>query len=117
MAKMDIAEKRRHQDGRLPRPSSEHEYRSLPRVVDGGVVLAQRLVRKVCANCAEDEPLGTHTRWRVGYAMKDYRDLKFKVGRGCTECNFLGYRGRIAVFELLTLNDQEKDAVLSRKSS
>jgi len=49
--------------------------------------------------------------------MKDYRDLKFKVGRGCTDCNFLGYRGRIAVFELLTLNDQVKDAVLSRKSS
>jgi type IV pilus assembly protein PilB len=80
-------------------------------------VLAQRLVRRVCPHCAEDEPLGTHQIARLGYANKDLTDLKFKIGRGCSECNFLGYKGRIAVFELLTLNEQVKDAVISKKSS
>jgi type IV pilus assembly protein PilB len=80
-------------------------------------VLAQRLVRKVCPYCAEDEPVGVHQIARLGYATRDLQDLRFKIGRGCNDCHFLGYKGRIAVFELLTLNDQVKDAVLSRKSS
>jgi type IV pilus assembly protein PilB len=80
-------------------------------------VLAQRLVRKVCPHCAEDEPLATHQIARLGYASKDVQGLNFKVGRGCSECNFIGYKGRIAVFELLTLNEQVKDAVISRMSS
>jgi type IV pilus assembly protein PilB len=80
-------------------------------------VLAQRLVRKVCQNCAEDEPLGTHQLARLGYASRDFQGLNFKVGRGCNDCHFLGYKGRVAIFELLTLNDQVKDAVLSKKSS
>jgi type IV pilus assembly protein PilB len=80
-------------------------------------VLAQRLVRRVCPKCAEEEPLGTHQLARLGYATSDTQGLRFKVGRGCTDCHFLGYRGRVAVFELLTLNDQVKDAVLSKKSS
>jgi type IV pilus assembly protein PilB len=80
-------------------------------------VLAQRLVRRVCSSCCEDEPLGTHQLARLGYGSRDAQGLNFKVGRGCNDCHFLGYKGRVAVFELLTLNDQVKDAVLSRKSS
>jgi type IV pilus assembly protein PilB len=80
-------------------------------------VLAQRLIRRVCPNCAEDEPLGTHQLARLGYDPKNNRGMSFKTGRGCNDCHFLGYQGRIAVFELLTLNDQVKDAVLTKKSS
>jgi type IV pilus assembly protein PilB len=80
-------------------------------------VLAQRLVRKVCVYCAEDEPLATHQLARLGYDPKDMNGLTFKAARGCGRCHFLGYDGRIAVFELLVLNEHVKDAVLAKKSS
>ena len=80
-------------------------------------VLAQRLVRKVCAYCSEDEQLATHQLVRLGYDPKDMSGLSFKAARGCSECNFLGYDGRMAVFELLVLNEHVKDAVLAKKSS
>lgn len=80
-------------------------------------ILAQRLVRRVCPDCAEDEPIGTHQLARLGFSSTEVHGLKFKIGRGCNKCHFLGYKGRVAVFELLTLNDQVKDAVISKKSS
>ena len=49
--------------------------------------------------------------------MTDLGGMTFKVGRGCTKCNYLGYRGRIAIHELLVLNDHVKDAVIAQKSS
>jgi type IV pilus assembly protein PilB len=71
----------------------------------------------VCPHCAEDEPLGVHQLARLGYTSRDLHGIRFKIGRGCNNCHFLGYKGRVAVFELLTLNDQVKDAVISKKSS
>jgi type IV pilus assembly protein PilB len=80
-------------------------------------VLAQRLVRRVCQHCGQEEPLNSHQLTRLGFEPNDNQGLAFKVGRGCAECRFTGYRGRVAVFELLTLNQQVKDAILSKKTS
>ena len=38
-------------------------------------------------------------------------------GRGCTQCRFTGYRGRVSIFELLVLNEMVKDAILNRRTS
>jgi type IV pilus assembly protein PilB len=80
-------------------------------------VLAQRLLRRICPHCAEDEPLGIHQLARLGYEARDAEGLHFKVGRGCKECGFSGYKGRVAVFELLPLNQHVKDAILLKKTS
>ena len=80
-------------------------------------VLAQRLVRRVCPNCAADAALAPHQMARLGYDAKDLDGSVFKEGRGCGECHFTGYNGRIPVFELLVLNELVKDAVLMQKSS
>jgi type IV pilus assembly protein PilB len=80
-------------------------------------VLAQRLIRRICPHCFEEERLGTHQLSRLGYELRDAEGLTFRVGRGCKECYFTGYRGRVAVFELLTLNQQVKDAILLKKTS
>ncbi|MHC1727545.1 MAG: hypothetical protein AB9866_16340 [Syntrophobacteraceae bacterium] len=45
------------------------------------------------------------------------RGFSFKAGRGCSECRFTGYKGRVGVFELLILNEAVKDAILNRKTS
>jgi type IV pilus assembly protein PilB len=80
-------------------------------------VVAQRLVRRVCPSCAEDQVLTPHEIDRLGYQPRDLAGVVFKVGRGCSACNHLGYLGRTAVFELLVLNEAVKEAVLQKRTS
>lgn len=80
-------------------------------------VVAQRLLRRVCPRCGEDEELSPDQIRRLGYNPAEVRRLVFRRGRGCSECNFLGYRGRVGVFEVLILNEQVRDALIHRKTS
>ncbi len=80
-------------------------------------VVAQRLVRRVCPECAEDCVLSTHEVDRLGYQLRDMAGVTFKTGRGCAACSHQGYRGRVAVFELLVLNEAVKEAVLEKRTS
>ncbi len=80
-------------------------------------VVAQRLLRRVCPHCAEDKPLTPQETRRLGYEPLEAAGMAFKVGRGCIRCRYRGYLGRIAIFELLVLNELVKDAVIARKTS
>ncbi|MDH4066897.1 MAG: GspE/PulE family protein, partial [Acidobacteriota bacterium] len=80
-------------------------------------VLAQRLVRRVCPRCAEDHVLTPSELTRLGYLPSEAEGLTFKRGRGCPTCRHVGYRGRVAVFELLVLNELVRDAVLARRTA
>lgn len=80
-------------------------------------VMAQRLLRRVCRNCEEDyTPLPSDIH-RLGYAGADLKGINFKIGRGCSECRFTGYKGRVGIFELLVLNEPVKDAILNKRTS
>ncbi len=80
-------------------------------------VVAQRLLRKVCPKCAESYTPQPAELYRLGYSPSDVKGAKFMVGRGCSVCRFTGYKGRLGAFELLVLNEQVKDAVLSKKTT
>ncbi len=80
-------------------------------------VLAQRLLRQVCSECAEPYTLTAADMRRLGYQQKDLAGARFLVGKGCPSCRFTGHRGRVGVFELLVLNEHVKDAILQRKTS
>jgi len=80
-------------------------------------VVAQRLMRKVCPDCASIYQPTPKEYLVMGYAPKDLEGADFKVGRGCPQCDNTGYRGRIAVFEMLVLNEPVRDAILERKTS
>ncbi len=80
-------------------------------------VLAQRLLRKVCPRCAEPHRLTPEELSRIEYTPADISGSQFLKGKGCSNCRFTGYKGRIAVFEMLILNDLIRDAVLKKKSS
>ena len=80
-------------------------------------VVAQRLVRRVCPECAEDHTLSPHEIGRLGYEPRDIAGVTFKVGRGCAACRHQGYQGRLAVFEVLVLNEAVKEAVLEKRTS
>jgi type IV pilus assembly protein PilB len=80
-------------------------------------VVAQRLLRRVCPQCARPyTPTATEIR-RLGVAPQDLYGATFMAGEGCAACRFTGYRGRICVFELLVLNELVKDAILNRRTS
>ena len=80
-------------------------------------VVAQRLLRRVCTHCGEDHELTPDEIRRLGYNPAEVRRLTFRRGSGCPECNFLGYRGRVGVFEVLVLDEQVRDALINRKTS
>jgi len=75
------------------------------------LVLAQRLVRRICPKCRQNyEPPRTVRRAleRMGYEFKEF----FK-GAGCKSCRNTGYKGRIAAHELLVITDELRDAIVS----
>ena len=80
-------------------------------------VIAQRLVRRVCPHCAEKHVLTPNELARLGYQPADAAGLTFARGRGCPACRHIGYKGRVAVFEILVLNEMVRDALLSRKTA
>lgn len=78
------------------------------------MILAQRLVRRVCPKCrSEYEPPRTLRRAleKMGYDIP-----KFHKGVGCRRCRNTGYAGRIGVHEILVVNDELRDAVVAGES-
>ena len=53
----------------------------------------------------------------LGYTAKDIRHGNFQKGFGCSECAYTGYKGRIAVHEMLILDEAVRDAILEKKTS
>ena len=78
------------------------------------VIIAQRLVRRVCQNCSGDYQLTAQdTVWLNSVSQLDLSQARFKIGSGCQSCNGSGYRGRIGVFELLELDESMVEAMRS----
>lgn len=76
-------------------------------------ILAQRLVRKVCVDCARD----CTTEERAAFKEKCGRVLEnARVGNGCRACDNTGYRGRIGIFSFLTLTDEIRELIRSGAS-
>jgi len=68
-------------------------------------VVAQRLVRRVCENCADNyTPTANEQAWLKAMDGGRMRAMKFRHGTGCQYCNNTGYKGRIGVYELLELD-------------
>ena len=76
-------------------------------------VLAQRLVRRICENCAQPTELPVHqAAWLTQYLPpQQIAQTQFMEGGGCTYCNMTGYRGRIGVYELLEMDGPLADAI------
>ncbi|MCE9679785.1 GspE/PulE family protein [Shewanella sp. AS1] len=70
------------------------------------VIIAQRLVRRVCHNCAQPHSLSPQDMaWLASVSKQDFSQATFQMGSGCQSCNGTGYRGRIGVFEILELDE------------
>ncbi len=77
------------------------------------LVLAQRLVRKICPECKTIDEEGTELL--KNYNFKNKNLVAFK-GKGCSLCDFTGYYGRIAIYEVLEFTKEIREMVLKKKS-
>jgi type IV pilus assembly protein PilB len=80
-------------------------------------VLAQRLVRRICLHCKRPAVVSDLLLEDSGLEPDRYRDFTFFEGAGCIECNGTGYRGRLAIAELLNLSDNIRELILARRSA
>jgi MSHA biogenesis protein MshE len=76
-------------------------------------VLAQRLVRRVCENCAQPaKPTVQQQSWLARYlSSAEIEAARFVEGAGCTYCNMTGYRGRVGIYELLEIDAGIAEAI------
>jgi type II secretory ATPase GspE/PulE/Tfp pilus assembly ATPase PilB-like protein len=77
---------------------------------------AQRLMRKVCKNCAISYKPSPQLLKELGIENKVDDNLIFYKARGCAHCNNTGYRGRVAVMEALEVDDDIKELIIKRAS-
>jgi type IV pilus assembly protein PilB len=80
-------------------------------------VLAQRLVRKICLNCKRPAVVSDRLLEDSGLDPDRYDQFVFYEGAGCIECNGTGFRGRLAIAELLNLSDNIRQLILDRRSA
>ncbi|EIJ43345.1 type II secretory pathway, ATPase PulE/Tfp pilus assembly pathway, ATPase PilB [Beggiatoa alba B18LD] len=74
-------------------------------------IMAQRLVRKICQNCAEDHELTEDEAELLGISRADHPIIK--RGHGCERCANTGYRGRLGLYELLIISDSVRAVITS----
>lgn len=81
------------------------------------LVLAQRLARRVCADCKEPSPVDEKVLTDLGCSPEQIASAKPMRGAGCSGCNNSGYRGRIALYEVMRFTDELKELVLQGAST
>ncbi|MEM9182291.1 MAG: ATPase, T2SS/T4P/T4SS family [Pseudomonadota bacterium] len=80
-------------------------------------VVAQRLIRRICPDCSTPVEPESRDLQLIGWSAKDAEGGDFRAGAGCESCHYTGYRGRVAVFEILVLTEAVRDAIIARRTS
>ncbi len=79
-------------------------------------VLAQRLVRKICANCRTEFTPSPEVIMELGLTTEQAASQKWHYGKGCERCNNSGYKGRQGIYELIIMNDILRELVVKEVS-
>jgi type IV pilus assembly protein PilB len=101
---------------------------SMIRLIDLGVeaflltatveaVVAQRLVRRVCLECKVEYEPTVEMLMELELTPSDVQGRTFFYGKGCKECNNSGYKGRIALFEIMQMTDRLRDLIMTGAST
>ena len=81
------------------------------------VVVAQRLCRKICVGCRQPHNVSVQELVSCGFAPASAERIKVYRGKGCDTCNGTGYKGRVAIYEVLEMTPRLRDLVLKNASS
>jgi len=90
-----------------------------PFLVSASVILivAQRLVRKVCTECKVEENVPIPALIQLGFSEEEAPSVKAYKGKGCSVCNGSGYKGRVALYEVMPLKEELKEMILEGASA
>ncbi|HEX7586084.1 MAG TPA: GspE/PulE family protein [Patescibacteria group bacterium] len=114
---------------------------AIPRLIDMGIepfllssslrmVIAQRLVRKICADCKKEKKISDIVKARILEEIKDISEnerkkleldtnekVVFYYGKGCDACNGSGFKGRLAIYEVVYLNESIKNLIVEKRGN
>ncbi len=81
------------------------------------MIVAQRLVRRICSFCKEPLEVPPAALVQAGFSEHESRTLKLFKGRGCDRCSNTGYKGRVGLYEVLEVEDEMREMILSGGSA
>ena len=101
---------------------------SILRLIDLGVesflitatleaIVAQRLVRRVCSKCKETYTPNEEQLMELSMRPSDVANYTFTRGKGCETCNKTGYKGRLALYEIMALDDVLRELIMTQSST
>ncbi len=76
------------------------------------LICAQRLVRRICANCKQPNPVPPAALAKVGFKPDEIAGVAPMHGTGCEKCNGTGYKGRVGLYEVMDVSDGLKELIL-----
>ncbi|HVP64885.1 MAG TPA: type IV-A pilus assembly ATPase PilB [candidate division Zixibacteria bacterium] len=77
------------------------------------LIVAQRLIRRICNGCSEKQDLPPKALLDAGYTPAEVKaGVKVMKGRGCAKCNGKGYKGRTALYEVMEIDDELRELIL-----
>ena len=107
------------------RPFDEHERRVVTQAAVIGrtfgidllaatleTICAQRLVRRICKDCAEPVEMPPQALIDEGYTPEEAKTVQIMKGKGCATCNKTGYKGRTGLYEVMEVDDEIRELVL-----
>ncbi|ADU96483.1 type IV-A pilus assembly ATPase PilB [Thermovibrio ammonificans HB-1] len=81
------------------------------------LVIAQRLARKICPYCKEEFKYPKEVLEEVGFTPEEIEKIKTYKGKGCEKCDYTGYKGRVALYEVMELVPEIRDAIVKGENA
>jgi type IV pilus assembly protein PilB len=76
------------------------------------LICAQRLVRRICTNCKQENPMQPPALMQAGYSPEDANSVTPMKGAGCDRCNNTGYKGRVGLYEVMEIGEELRELIL-----
>lgn len=81
------------------------------------LILAQRLIRRICTGCKGEEQASPESLIEIGFDPEDAQSVVCYKGKGCNNCSNTGYKGRMAIYEVMPIGDELRELILQGASS
>lgn len=81
------------------------------------LIVAQRLARKICSECTEELEVAPDVLVNIGIPAAEAKNIKVRQGKGCQRCSNTGYKGRIALYEVMPMYEEIREFILNGASA
>ncbi|HEY7191309.1 MAG TPA: type IV-A pilus assembly ATPase PilB [Vicinamibacterales bacterium] len=81
------------------------------------LICAQRLVRRICKNCTEQDPTPSQALVQAGFTAEEAKSVVPNKGKGCEKCNNTGFKGRVGLYEVMEVTEEIRELILVGASS